>query len=46
LDGSSLVAEIAFHPQVAPGRHLSRFRNVKSCRHVPSQMRAKAKVAC
>jgi PAS domain-containing protein len=38
LNGSSLVAEIAFHPNVAPGRHLSRFRNVKSCRHLPSQM--------
>ena len=45
LDGSSLVAEIAYHPNVAPGRHLSRFRNVRSCRHIPSQMRAKAKVA-
>jgi hypothetical protein len=38
LDGSSMVGEFIFQANVAPGRHLSRFRNVVSCRHVPSQI--------
>jgi PAS domain-containing protein len=38
LDGSSMVGEIIFQANVSPGRHLSRFRNVVSCRHVPSQI--------
>jgi PAS domain-containing protein len=38
LDGSSMVGEFIFQDNVFPGRHLSRFRNVISCRHVPSQI--------
>ena len=38
LDGSSMVGEFIFQANVSPGRHLSRFRNVASCRHVPSQI--------
>jgi len=38
LDGSSMVGEFIFQANVSPGRHLSRFRNVVSCRHVPSQI--------
>jgi len=38
LDGSSMVGEFVFQANVSPGRHLSRFRNVVSCRHVPSQI--------
>ena len=38
LDGSSMVGELMFQANVFPGRHLSRFRNVVSCRHVPSQI--------
>ena len=38
LDGSSMVGELIFQANVFPGRHLSRFRNVVSCRHVPSQI--------
>ena len=38
LDGSSMVGEFVFQANVAPGKHLSRFRNVVSCRHVPSQI--------
>ena len=38
LDGSSMVGELIFQDNVSPGRHLSRFRNVISCRHVPSQI--------
>jgi PAS domain-containing protein len=38
LDGSSMVGELVFLANVLPGRHLSRFRNVVSCRHVPSQI--------
>jgi PAS domain-containing protein len=38
LDGSSMVGEIIFQANVSPGRHLSRFRNVVCCRHVPSQI--------
>jgi hypothetical protein len=41
LDGSSMVGEFVFQANVAPGRHLSKFRKVKSCRHVPSQMPSK-----
>jgi len=38
LDGSSMVGELILQANVFPGRHLSRFRNVVSCRHVPSQI--------
>jgi PAS domain-containing protein len=38
LDSSSFVGEFVFQANVAPGRHLSTFRNVVSCRHVPSQV--------
>jgi PAS domain-containing protein len=38
LDGSSMVGELIFQANVAPGKHLSRFRNVVSCRHVPSRI--------
>ena len=38
LDGTSMVGEFLFHANVSPGIHLSRFRNVVSCRHVPSQI--------
>jgi len=38
LDGSSMVGEFIFQANVYPGKHLSRFRNVVSCRHVPSQI--------
>jgi PAS domain S-box-containing protein len=38
LDGSSMVGEFIFQANVSAGRHLSRFRNVVSCRHVPSQI--------
>jgi PAS domain-containing protein len=41
LDGSSMVGEFVCQANVAPGRHLSRFRNVKTCRHVPSEMQSK-----
>jgi hypothetical protein len=33
-----MVGEFIFQANVSPGRHLSRFRNVVSCRHVPSQI--------
>jgi hypothetical protein len=33
-----MVGEIIFQANVSPGRHLSRFRNVVCCRHVPSQI--------
>jgi PAS domain-containing protein len=38
LDGSSMVGEFILQDNVSPGRHLSRFRNVVSCRHIPSQI--------
>ena len=38
LDGSSMVGEFIFQANVSPGRHLSRFRNVVSCRHIPSRI--------
>jgi PAS domain-containing protein len=38
LNGSSMVGEFIFQANVSPGRHLSRFRNMVSCRHVPSQI--------
>jgi len=38
LDGSSMVGEFIFQANVSQGRHLSRFRNMVSCRHVPSQI--------
>src|SRR5215470_4229862 len=41
LDGSSMVGEFVCQANVAPGRHLSKFRKVKSCRHVPSEMQSK-----
>jgi PAS domain-containing protein len=43
LDGSFMVGEFVCQPNVAPGRHLSRFRNVKACRDVPSEMQSKFK---
>lgn len=41
LDGTSMVAEIMFQSNVGPGKHLSRIRNVRTCRHVPSQIQAR-----
>jgi PAS domain-containing protein len=38
LNGSSMVGEFIFQANVSAGRHLSRFRNVVACRHVPSQI--------
>ena len=38
LDGSPMVGEFTLQGNVYPGKHLSRFRNVVSCRHVPSEI--------